>query len=232
MMKIVDNIKNYFSNRKVKIRIIKEVKELEKDYYNAAIYLKLPLIDKHCVWSTYTENIDKAYEKLENAYKNNNYAKEITLAEYFKRLWWSVRWGWLNVIDIIDIDDDIIKRAKGVFKKPVKKWYYGFGINKRPFKPYNNSSISPVIYFNKWSLSWKPKYDYVSFEEPAQVWFCFFKFFWFGYKLVSPIPEDEDFFYSYWEQMIWYVKYSDCDLKKAKETYDIHCGKWDNKYLI
>ena len=32
--------------------------------------------------------------------------------------------------------------------------------------------------------------------------------------------------------MIWYVKYIDCDLKKAKETYDIHCGKWDDKYLI
>ena len=32
MMKIVDNIKNYFSNRKVKIRIIKEVKERAHSY--------------------------------------------------------------------------------------------------------------------------------------------------------------------------------------------------------
>jgi hypothetical protein len=54
-----------------------------------------------------------------------------------------------------------------------------------------------------------------------------FKFFWFGYKLTSPIKEDfED---SYWEQMIWYVNYSDCDLKKAERTY---FGKWDKKYLI
>ena len=58
----------------------------------------------------------------------------------------------------------------------------------------------------------EPKYDYVCFEDNEQVWFCLFKFFWFGYRLVSPV--DEDFEYSYWEQMIWYVNYCGCDLKK------------------
>ena len=52
------------------------------------------------------------------------------------------------------------------------------------------------------------------------------EYFWFGYKLMSPVDEDiED---AYWEQMIWYVNYSDCDLKKAEKTYFTN---WDKKYL-
>jgi hypothetical protein len=130
----------------------------------------------------------------------------------------------MKIIDIIK--DDIIKKAKGVFKKPVRKWYWGFGIHNRVFIPYHNH-INPILYINKWSLGWKPKYNYVCFEENPQMWICLFKFFWFGYKLVSPVKEDfED---SYWEQIIWYVNYSDCDLKKAEETY---FGKWDKKYLV
>ena len=52
--------------------------------------------------------------------------------------------------------------------------------------------------------------------------------FWFGYRLVSPV--DEDFEYSYWEQMIWYVNYCGCDLKKAEETW--YEKEWNKKYLI
>jgi hypothetical protein len=62
------------------------------------------------------------------------------------------------------------------------------------------------------------------------MWVCLFKFFWFGYKLFAPVDELSEC--SYWEQMIWYVKYSDCDLKKAKETYEVHCGDWNDDYLI
>ena len=110
----------------------------------------------------------------------------------------------------------------------MKKWYFGFGINKREFAPFNNSCINPILYINSWSLSWKPKYNYVCFEDRPQFWVCLFQFFWFGYKLSSPI-DDEVFEDSYWEQMIWFANYSDCDLQKAEETY---FGKWDKKYLI
>lgn len=227
IMKMLDKIVKYFFDRKIKVRNFKEIKYSDNGYYNAAIYTKLPLMKKYIVWSTYTKDIDEAYDKIDNAYVNKIFVKDdMTLVSYIDRLWSRLKDGWLNIIDIIN-DDDIIEKSKDVFKKPVKKWYWGFGINKRVFKPYYNDCINPILYINSWSLSWKPKYDYVCFEDNPQVWFCLFKFFWFGYMLVSPVKEDfED---SYWEQMIWYVNYCDCDLKKAEDTY---YGNWNKEYLI
>lgn len=224
---MLDKIVKYFFERKIKVRNFKEVKCVDTGYYNAVIYTKLPLMNKYIVWSTYTKDIDEANDKIDKAFVNKIFVNdEMTLASYIDRLWSHLKDGWLNIIDIID-DDDIIKKSKGVFKKPLKKWYWGFGINKRVFRPYNDDYIHPILYINSWSLSWKPKYDYVCFEDNPQVWFCLFKFLWFGYNLVSPV--EEDFEDSYWEQMIWYVNYSDCNLKKAEETY---FSEWDKKYLV
>lgn len=224
---MLDKIVKYFFERKIKVRNFKEVKCVDTGYYNAVIYTKLPLMKKYIVWSTYTKDIDEANDKIDKAFVNKIFVNdEMSLVSYIDRLWSHLKDGWLNIIDIVD-DDDIIKKSKGVFKKPLKKWYWGFGISKRGFRPYNDDYIHPILYINSWSLSWKPKYDYVCFEENPQVWFCLFKFLWFGYNLVSPV--EEDFEDSYWEQMIWYVNYSDCNLKKAEKTY---FGKWDKKYLI
>lgn len=224
---MLDKIVKYFFERKIKVRNFKEVKCVDTGYYNAVIYTKLPLMNKYIVWSTYTKDIDEANDKIDKAFVNKIFVNdEMPLVSYIDRLWSHLKDGWLNIIDIVD-DDDIIKKSKGVFKKPLKKWYWGFGINKRAFRPYNEDYIHPILYINSWSLSWKPKYDYVCFEDNPQVWFCLFKFLWFGYNLVSPV--EEDFEDSYWEQMIWYVNYSDCDLKKAEETY---FSEWDKKYLI
>ena len=224
---MLDKIVKYFFERKIKVRNFKEVKCVDTGYYNAVIYTKLPLMKKYIVWSTYTKDIDEANDKINKAFVNKIFVNdEMSLVSYIDRLWSHLKDGWLNIIDIVD-DDDIIKKSKGVFKKPLKKWYWGFGINKRAFRPYNDDYIHPILYINSWSLSWKPKYDYVCFEDNPQVWFCLFKFLWFGYNLVSPV--EEDFEDSYWEQMIWYVNYSDCDLKKAEETY---FSEWDKKYLI
>ena len=227
-MKVLDKIVDYFYEKRVKTMNFAEVKEINKDYWGAAVYTKLPFMKRYCVWSTYGKTMEDANDKMTNAIKNKTIVKdEVSLVSYLDQLWWNLEEKWLNVVDIIEDDGGVIKKAKGVFKKPVKKWYWGFGINKRVFKPYNNDYINPVLYINKWSLSWKPKYDYVCFEDNPHVWFCFFRFFWFGYRLVSPV--EEDFEDSYWEQMIWYVNYSDCDLKKAEETY---FGTWEKKYLI
>ena len=224
---MLDKIVKYFFERKIKVRNFKEVKCVDTGYYNAVIYTKLPLMKKYIVWSTYTKDIDEANDKIDKAFVNKIFVNdEMSLVSYIDRLWSHLKDGWLNIIDIVD-DDDIIKKSKGVFKKPLKKWHWGFGINKRAFRPYNDDYIHPILYINNWSLSWKPKYDYVCFEDNPQVWFCLFKFLWFGYNLVSPV--EEDFEDSYWEQMIWYVNYSDCDLKKAEETY---FSEWDKKYLI
>ena len=227
-MKIIDKIVEYFYNRKIKVKIRARVKEINNKYYNTEIYNKLPFLKEYCIWSTYTNSVKDSYVAIGKTLKNNSIVKyDITLESYIYRAWLNLRDSWFNVIDIISDDGDVVKKGKGVFKKPVKKWNFGFGINKRVFKPYNNDYINPVLYINSWSLSWKPKYDYVCFEDNPQVWFCLFRFFWFGYKLVSPVKEDfED---SYWEQMIWYVNYCDCDLKKAEDTY---FGKWNKKYLI
>ena len=228
-MRIIDKFVEYFFERKIKVKNPAVVKEIGGGKsYNAVIYTKLPFMERYCVWSTYVKDIESAYGAIAKTYKNKLIVKdEISLIEYIDRVWYKLREGWLNVIDIIHDDGDIVKKSKGVFKKPVKKWFCGFGINKRVFKPYYNSCINPILYINSWSLSWKPKYNYVCFEDNPQFWVCFFHFFWFGYKLISPV--NEDFEDSYWEQMIWYVDYCDGDLKKAEKSY---FGKWDKKYLI
>ena len=227
-MKIIDKIVEYFYNRKIKVKIKALIKEINNKRYNVAIYVKLPYMKRYCVWSTYTTNIKDGYDAINKAMNNKTIVPyEMSLVSYIDRLWWKMCDDWLNIIDIIEDDGNVVKKSKGVFKKPVKKWQCGFGINKREFKPYSNDSINPILYINNWSLSWKPKYDYVCFEDNPQVWICLFKFFWFGYKLVSPVKEDfED---SYWEQMIWYTNYCNCDLKKAEETW---YGNWDKKYLV
>lgn len=214
--------------RKIKIKNIVYIQETNFGDYRAAIYAKLPLLKRRCVWSTYNKNIDQIYEAIDKAYNNSDIVKEnISLKEYIHHIWFFLKNGWLNIIDIIHDDGDAIVKSKNIFKKPIKKWYWGFDINKRPFKPFDNDSISPILYYNNWSLSWKPKYNYVCFEDNPQTWFCLFKTFWFGYKLISPVKEEfED---DYWNQMIWFVNYSDCDLKKAEETY---FTKWNKKYLI
>lgn len=227
-MKILDKLIEYFFERKIWIMNTPIVKEIESNYYNAAIYAKLPFIKKYCVWSTYTDSADRANMAIETVYNNRRFIKnEMSLSAYLDIIWGNLKTYWLNVVDITEDDGDIVKKSKGVFKKPVRKWYWGFGIHNRAFKPFNDDYINPILYINKWSVCWKPKYDYVCFEDNAQMWVCFFKFFWFGYKLVSPI--DEDYEDGYWEQMIWYVNYCDCDLKKAEETW---YEEWNKNYLI
>lgn len=228
-MKILDKIVKYFFERKIKTWNIAEINEISEKYWNASVYTKLPLMKKYCVWSTYTKTVEEACDAVDKACENKAIVKdEVSLVSYIDRLWWYLKDGWLNVVDIISDDGDVIKKAKGVFKKPVKKWSWGFGLKNCTFKPYDSDCINPILYINHWSMSWKPKYDYVCFEDNEQVWFCLFKFFWFGYRLVSPV--DEDFEYSYWEQMIWYVNYCGCDLKKAEETW--YEKEWNKNYLI
>ena len=228
-MKILDKIIEYFFERKIKVKNTICIDEINENYWNAVIYSKLPCMKKYRVWSTYTKDFNDACKAADNAIENKIIVKdEISLVSYIDKLWWCLKNGWLNVIDIISDDGNVIKKAKGVFKKPVKKWYWGFGLKNCAFKPYGFGSINPILYINHWSMSWKPKYDYVCFEDNEQVWFCLFNFFWFGYIFVSPV--DEDFEYSYWEQMIWYVNYCGCDLKKAEETW--YEKEWNKNYLI
>lgn len=227
-MNIIDKILNYFFERKIKIKNDIFIKEVDDNYFNVAIFSKLPLIRKYCVWSTYINDVNTAYYSIEKAYENKSIIKDdVSLVEYISKIWVRLKESWLNIIDIICDDSCVVKKSKGVFKSPVRKWYCGFGIDKRPFKPYYNDTVHPILYINKWSLGWKQKYDFVYFEDNPQMWVCLFKFFWFGYKLISPV--DEEYEDSYWEQMIWYADFCECNLYKAEKTW---YGEWNKKYLI
>ena len=154
-MKIIDKFIEYLFNRNIKVKNKALIKEISNKYYNVAIYIKIPLMKQYCVWSTYTNSIKDGYDAINKAYKNKSIVKDnMTLVTYIDRLWWNLKENWLNIIDIIDDGNVIIQKSKNVFKKPVKKWYWGFGINKRVFKPYQNDYINPILYINNWSLGW------------------------------------------------------------------------------
>jgi hypothetical protein len=89
---------------------------------------------------------------------------------------------------------------------------------------------TPII-LSRLSLGWKDKYNTPRFE-----WSPAFQIYFFGLEfsifLTNPVDEDLD---SYWEHVLWVMKYSDGDIDKAKETWEWkdNNGKstWDNKYL-
>lgn len=87
----------------------------------------------------------------------------------------------------------------------------------------------------KLHLGWKDKYDTPRFEWVPAFMIFFFK--WqFCIHYVSPYKDDHltDIYY---EMIVWYLKYSDKDLGKAKESWPWICYKtskstWGDKYLI
>ena len=139
----------------------------------------------------------------------------------------------------------IIDEIKGTFIPPVKKYYLGrlqfgtpymyprkfnstiFTIRKVKLKycrnlnfnlfGYNISYGSP-IWIHKNDLGWKDKFNTPRFEwSPAFIIFFFkwqFCIFW-----NSPIDNS----YKYWEMILWWLYYSDKDIKKAESTW-----KWTN----
>ena len=154
---------------------------------------------------------------------------------------------------------DIIKDIKGVFKLPVKSYYFGKIMHGCPyFYPWNfNRTILTIrkerpqylrcnhfklfgyeisygwpISWANYGLDWKDKY-----ETPRVEWMPSFQIYFFNWQFcrwyVSPV-KDED---HYWEQVLWYLKYSDKDIVKARDTwgwvdYDTKKSTWNDDYLI
>lgn len=85
-------------------------------------------------------------------------------------------------------------------------------------------------------LGWKDK-----FESPRHEWspaFYIFFFKWqFAIHWVAPIEGDD---HKYYEMILWYLKYSDKDLKKAEDTWGwvrtlkdgTKISTWNKDYLI
>ena len=97
----------------------------------------------------------------------------------------------------------------------IKDWYIEIGF---------------PIYFIWSRLGWKDKY-----ESPRFEWCPSFQIYFFGLQFciwwVSPMKENEQ----YYEQILWYLYYSDKDIIKAEKTWGWKtAGKstWNNDYLI
>lgn len=152
-----------------------------------------------------------------------------------------------------------IKQIKGVFKPPKKQFYLGKNRYGTPyFDPwgFDRNIISiykrmPMVQrrkhiklFNRYifygwpikagtvCLGWKVKWDTPRFEWSPMFYFNFFKW---QFVIIWKAPgENGDL---YWEMVLWYLNYSDKDIKKAEETwswvnYETEKSTWDKNYLI
>ena len=84
---------------------------------------------------------------------------------------------------------------------------------------------------HKNELGWKWKYDDVRFEWNSS--FMIFLFNWqFCIHWTAPNGDDDQ----YWEQVLWYSKKCNCDIIKAKETWNwvntsTNESTWNDKYI-
>jgi len=81
-------------------------------------------------------------------------------------------------------------------------------------------------------LGWKDKFD-----TPRHEWNPAFYIFVFHWQFVIHWTEPNDFSDSYWEQILWYIVYSNKDIKKAEETWpwtnmNTKQSTWNKDYLI
>ena len=115
------------------------------------------------------------------------------------------------------------------FVRRSKHWIF------KIFNTYFYMEIGYPITIVKQGLGWKDKWDSPRFEwNPS---FKIYFFFWqFCIWWVSPYKDDKDDDL-YFEMILWYCKYADRDIKKAKETWgwinaDTAKSTWDDKFLL
>lgn len=80
---------------------------------------------------------------------------------------------------------------------------------------------------------WKDKFYTPRFEYNPRI---IINLYWLGVVVEFTPPFDILETNEYWEQYLWWKEYSNCDLKKAKDTWewvDSDTGKstWNDKYL-
>jgi hypothetical protein len=153
---------------------------------------------------------------------------------------------------------NILKDIKGVFILPTKAYYFGKTVHGCPyFYPWwFNSTILTIrkqrpqflrcnyfklfgyeisygwpIKFAKWGLGWKDKFDTPRFE-----WGAGWSLYFFNWQFCMFYRAPDDDCDRYWEQVLWYLKYCDKDINKARDTWgwvDMeHKSTWRDKYLI
>lgn len=100
------------------------------------------------------------------------------------------------------------------------------------FDNYYFIEIGYPISINKINLGWKDKWETPRFEYVPSFQIYFFKW---QFCIFWKAPDGDDD--KYYEMILWYLYYSDKDLRKAEETYpwiDYVTKKsvWNNKYII
>jgi hypothetical protein len=156
---------------------------------------------------------------------------------------------------------EIKKNIKGVFKLPIREYYLGKIYHGTPYmSPWNfcGSIIKYKEQFDrcksfklfgkeytygwpikviKYDLGWKDKWSTPRFEwSPSfQIWFFKWQFcMWWN----APKIEDDHFCQDhYWEQILWYLNYSQKDIVKAQTTWgwttgDPPISTWRKEYQI
>ena len=119
-------------------------------------------------------------------------------------------------------------KLKGVFKPLKCKFIYGMGSFIWCSRP------CPIQIVTR-DVMWKDKFNSPRHEGPPYIWIHLFglDFSWYW-----DLPRDiEGHEMDYWEQALWYLYYSDKDIKKAEETwpwttFDNKESTWNKDFLI
>ena len=94
------------------------------------------------------------------------------------------------------------------------------------------------MYMGFVELGWKDKYDSPRFEWPPQFHILFFGLQFCIWWVAPKLKDGERISYSlYYEMVLWYLKYSDKDVDKARETWgwidgDTRESTWNDNYLV
>ena len=125
-----------------------------------------------------------------------------------------------------------MNKLKGVFK-PLKR-YFKYSFKEWDYYPVLWCSKPAYIHIMFHDVMWKDKYDTPRFEVAPYIWIHIYKMnlVWYWSYPKRRYLEDE-----YWEQALWYLYYSNSDIKKAKKTwpwieFKSHKSTWKNKYLL
>jgi hypothetical protein len=120
---------------------------------------------------------------------------------------------------------ELLKEIKGVFKPPIKRYYFGIAKQGAPY-------FVPRRFITNVELGWKDKYHVPAFEWVPQV---HIKLLGLQFCIWWNAPDrNNDLYY---EMIIWWLNYCDKDIKRAKETWDwidgqTHKSTWNDNYLI
>lgn len=142
-----------------------------------------------------------------------------------------IRRLYLTPQDVLDkCPNDWIRDAKKYSNIPMvrRSWHWIVNVFGKPY--YIEIGLPFAIHKN--DLGWKDK-----FSSPRFEWSPAFQIFFFKWQFCifwnAPNNNDD----KYWEMVLWYAKYCDYDIIKAKETwgwidYDTKKSTWNDEYVL